>query len=185
MTRLSLRFTATVLVALVAACAPVNSWQSNATGIVSGDPVLRESRTLAGSTEAVALDTLTNTLNLMIPSDATIESVATVDMEWAEGGYVIEGATVLRMQFPRSEAEAFGRTTPCRILAFDEWKLGAKFFTYPWVFDLINEKPNEDAYVCMEPVLDQPPGPTRNMIAIISNSDPVNVVIATYPSPSD
>lgn len=179
------RLPAVMGLALVAACTPVEPWQSNGTGIVSGDPVLREATTLHGQAATNAQDTLTGVMGLAIPDDAVIESVETVHMQWAEGGYEVKDATVIRMSFPQSEAEAFGRTTPCRILAYDEWSTGFKPSTQPWVFDLIDEKPGSDAYVCREPVPGQPPGPTRNMVAVISNTDPVDVVIATYQTPSD
>lgn len=172
-------------VVILAACAPAQSWQSNGIGIVSGDPVLREATTLHGQAATDAQDTLTGVMGLVIPADAVIASVETVDMQWAEGGYEVEDATVIRMSFPRSEAEAFGRTTPCRILAFTEWKTRNMLFTDPWVFDLIDEKPSAEASVCMEPVSGQPPGPTRNMVAVISDSDPVDVVVAIYQTPSD
>ncbi|GIG24383.1 hypothetical protein [Cellulomonas denverensis] len=172
-------------VTVLAACTPVEPWQSNGTGIVSGDPILREATTLRGQAATDAQDTLTGVMGLVIPDDAVIETVETVDMQWAEGGYEVKDATVIRMSFPRAEAEAFGRTTPCRILAYDEWSTGFTPSTQPWVFDLIDEKPGSDAYVCREPVSGQPPGPTRNMVAVISNSDPVDVVVAIYQTPSD
>lgn len=185
MTRARLRLSTVAMIALLAACVPVNTWQPNGTGIVSGDPILRESTTLHSNARTTAQNTLTGVMGLIIPPDATITSVQTVSMQWAEGGYEIDDATVIHMSFPQSQTEAFGRTTPCQSMSYTDWTTGNLLFTDPWVFDLINEKPANDSFVCMEPVPGQTTGPTRNMVAVISNSDPTHVVIAIYPTPTD